>query len=62
VKYVLLAATSIPQLEAMVNNEIGHGWIPTGGLCISTIPSKEMLAPPRTVFVQAMILTDHEMP
>jgi hypothetical protein len=53
--YQVIAANSLINLEKFVNNEIRHGWSVTGGLAIYAIPSKEMLAPPESVFVQAMI-------
>jgi len=59
-QYQILSAGTIPQLEASVNNAIDHGWIVTGGLAIYLADPREILHPPTTVFVQAMIMTDKE--
>jgi len=54
-RYRIALAESPGKLEKFVQTEISHGWRPTGGLAVYSTPSKEMLAPPELVFMQALI-------
>ena len=54
-KYQVISAKNILDLEKFVNNELRHGWKITGGLATYLIESKEMLRPPEWVLLQAMI-------
>ena len=54
-RYQILSAQSIRQLEVFVNNELKHGWRVTGGLAIYLDEEKEILRVQKPVFVQALI-------
>jgi hypothetical protein len=55
VRYQIIAAPTLGQLEAMVNNEMRHGWEVTGGLTSYVLQTKEMLSQPEQWLAQAMI-------
>jgi hypothetical protein len=56
VQYQLIAADSPAQLEKLVNNELNHGWIVTGGLVTYNVHSNDqILQPSSRFFAQAMI-------
>lgn len=62
-RYQIIQAEAVNQLESFVNNEIKHDWEPTGGLIVFLRESGDtMLAQPRTVFAQAMITHKPEPP
>jgi hypothetical protein len=57
-QYQVISAGNVAQLQSLVNSEIEKGWSVTGGLAIYLADPREILHPPETVFVQAMIMTD----
>jgi hypothetical protein len=57
-QYQIISAHALSQLEAMVNNEMRHDWLATGGLIAFeelNMNSGTAVQPTRTYFAQAMI-------
>jgi len=54
-RYQIISAHSLIDLEKMVNNELRHAWEVTGGLICYVVMPLEMLKEPRQFFAQAMI-------
>lgn len=53
--YQIISASNLTQLQAFVNNELAHGWSPTGGLITYTLQSEQTLSNPERLFAQALI-------
>jgi len=56
IRYQIINARSLTDLEKMVNNELRHDWQITGGLIAYSLTSADMLAQPQIFFAQAMII------
>jgi hypothetical protein len=53
-RYQIIYAETLHQLEQMVNTELKHDWNVTGGLCALS-HRDGLINPPQTTFAQAMI-------